>query len=220
MTTASEAQRRPRTRYTDQVKHATAADAEVRLSAYERLKPKQQAFVRHYIETQDPMEAALRAGYAQTYAQQVVYDWLPPRMDGRGNNRRQRPLTLIQEAIVEKRREVGERVEASAEKVLAELAQIGFASMTDFATWDNDDVFLIASDQLPPGMAACVQEVEVKENREGRRVKIKLYNKMDALDKLARFFGLYNERSSETSAEQLAADIQLFLRETKELDGV
>lgn len=102
---------------------------------------------------------------------------------------------LIQEAIEARI----ERTEIDQDRVIYELARVGFFRLNSVVQWDNDDLTLKPSDQLTEDEAAALLEVGVEinefESEHGvtRRIKrrIKAHNKLDALDKLARHVGLY-----------------------------
>lgn len=87
-----------------------------------------------------------------------------------------------------------------ADRVLQELARIGFANMTDFlrVTPEGDAYIDLSVLEQRPELGALLQEVQVEDFVDGRgdnardvrRVKIKLHHKLDALGKLAQYFGL------------------------------
>lgn len=87
--------------------------------------------------------------------------------------------------------------EVTAERVIEEFAKIAFANIDDFV----DDEYRIQSRPSRKKMAA-VQEVTTETYYEGRgedaeqvkRVKLKMYSKLDALNSLARHFGLFNDK--------------------------
>lgn len=98
--------------------------------------------------------------------------------------------------------------QVTAERVVEELARIAFANIDDFV----DDDYRIQQRPSRRKMAA-VQEVTTEtiidrsggkdadpEDREDvKRVKMKMYSKLDALDKLGRHFGIYNDSIEITS---------------------
>ena len=85
---------------------------------------------------------------------------------------------------------VAGRCGITAEKVLKELANLAFSNMGSYITEDNSIVNLKA---LPPDKMAAVSEITVDGRYEGfgeertqigEKVKLKLYNKLDALKTL------------------------------------
>lgn len=88
----------------------------------------------------------------------------------------------------------------SGDQVLVELARLGFANMTDFlrVTPEGDAWIDLSVLEQRPELGALLQEVTVEDFVDGRgenardvrRVKIKLHSKLDALGKLAQYFGL------------------------------
>jgi phage terminase small subunit len=89
--------------------------------------------------------------------------------------------------------------------VLRELAAIGFSDARDFASWTRRAVRLTPSAALPDGAAAGVQEVSAGTGG----VRIKLYDKVAALEKLARHLGLFpTSRAVASHAGRASAAIE------------
>lgn len=93
------------------------------------------------------------------------------------------------------------RTRIEADRVLEELADIGFGNMGDYATIDPDSGRLVLDmSALPEGGTALIQELTQEESVEARgddaervrKTKIKLYSKLEALEKLARHLKLYD----------------------------
>lgn len=87
--------------------------------------------------------------------------------------------------------------EVTPEKVVRELARLGFSDMRNYADWDTEGVHLKPSAALDDGMAAAVAEVSEEQRTFGevtvRTVKFKLHSKMDGLNGLAKYLDLYGE---------------------------
>lgn len=88
-------------------------------------------------------------------------------------------------------------MEISAEKVLAELARIGFSDLRDFADWKGGTVTLKSSDDL--GESSRVIS-EVSQGKDG--VKIKLWDKLNALEKIAKHIKLYDDEPEKKPEEK------------------
>lgn len=91
--------------------------------------------------------------------------------------------------------------EITAERVIAELGNIAFANIDDFV----DDDYRILSRPSRKKMAAVQEvttevlldrrkEVPAAEKEDVKRVKLKMYSKLDALNSLARHFGLFQDK--------------------------
>lgn len=88
------------------------------------------------------------------------------------------------------------------ERIVAELAKVGFANMGDFlkATTGGDPYFVYAD--LTDEQKAALAEVTVEDFKEGRgedardvrRIKFKLYDKLGALEKLGKHLGMFKDK--------------------------
>jgi phage terminase small subunit len=94
----------------------------------------------------------------------------------------------------------------SAERVLAELAKVGFADITSAAKWGAalalkdpetggveiaQGVELVPSADLPPNVSAAISEV--KKTKEG--ISIKFHDKLGALEKIGKELARHVHRS-------------------------
>jgi phage terminase small subunit len=114
-----------------------------------------------------------------------------------------------------------ECTEITQDRVLAEIAKLGFTNMADYmAATPGDDPYLDFS-ALTRGQAAALQEVTVEERgqnaREAKRVKFKLADKRAALVDIGRHLGMFKDRVelsdnvNQADHDQIAADIaQIF----------
>ena len=98
------------------------------------LTPKQAAFVEHYIVDLNATQAARRAGYSPKTAQAI----------GAENLTKPVIAAAIQKAMNART----ERCEISADKVLNELAVVGFASKEDIKAWNTNGVIMRVSDKV------------------------------------------------------------------------
>ena len=147
-----------------------------------KLNPKQQRFVATYLIDLNATQAAIKAGYSKKTA----------RSQG------QRLLTHIDvsEAIAAKTVKRLEQLDVTAERVLREYARIGFM---DIRKIFNDDGAMKPIGELGDDEAAVIAGVEVGEIVEdgvaiGRLKKIKLSDKLGALNSLAKHLGLLTDK--------------------------
>lgn len=82
------------------------------------------------------------------------------------------------------------RAEITVERIMDELALGGFADITDFVEWDARGVRLKPSKQLDAAKRRGI--VEVSEGAYG--VKIKLMNKLGALEKMGQQIGMFKHQ--------------------------
>ena len=144
------------------------------------LTMKQKAFVAEILVDLNATQAALRAGYSAKNAMHIGYQLLQK--------------TLVQEAIQKAQVNREKRTEITQDRVLAELAKLGFSDMRQFTAWGPGGVGLKSSDELTDEEAACVAEVSETVTQAGGTVRFKLHDKKGALELLARHLGMLNDK--------------------------
>ena len=98
-----------------------------------------------------------------------------------------------------------DRFEIKRERVLGELARLGFSNMADYITIDDGGRASIDLSRLTRDQAAAIQEITVEETGEGKgkdrrevvRTKLKLANKRDALELLGRHLKLFEQEGQQ-----------------------
>ena len=158
--------------------------------AERKLTAKQKLFVAEYLADPSATRAAIRAGYSPRTARVIGYVNL------------QKPV--IQAAIIKAQAPRLRRLDMAAEDVLIELARIAGANVLDYMRIDADGAPIVDFAGLDRESAAAISEITVEEvgqgrgveKREVRRIKFRLHDKLAALDKLAKHFGLLRERMS------------------------
>lgn len=158
-----------------------------------KLTAKQAAFVSEYMIDRNATQAAIRSGYSKKTASAI----------GKENLRK----PLIAEAIAAAEEELAERNGLSADKVIQELALLGFANMDDYIKrTEGGDVYVDLAN-LTREQAAAIQEIVVEtyqeatgggESREVKRTKFKLADKRASLVDLGRHFGVFIDRKELT----------------------
>lgn len=183
------------------------------------LTPKQRAFVREYLIDLNATQAAIRAGYSEDTARAIGAE-----------NLTKPDIASAIEAAMKSR---AERTDITADRVLKELAKIGFADIRKAVKWqsamiteeDNPDggdiaviktvvtntVQMVASDELDDETAAAI--AEVSQNTTGG-VKIKLHDKRAALVDIGRHLGMFKDRVEHTGKD--GGPIEM--REVSDLD--
>lgn len=148
-----------------------------------KLNPRQRRFVEEYLIDLNATQAAIKAGYSKKTARQI----------GEENLTKPAIALAVKLAISER----SERTEVNADRVLREYARIGFF---DIRKIFNDDGSMKPIGELGDDEAAVIAGVEVSEIRDGDGMvigqlkKIKLADKLGALNALARHLGLLNDK--------------------------
>jgi phage terminase small subunit len=169
-----------------------------------KLNDKQKRFCEEYLIDLNATQAAIRAGYSKKTAKETGYENLTkPHIQG-----------YIQELVNQR----SERTQIDADKVLNELAKLGFSDIRQIFT---EDGHLLSPHNLPDGIAAAVQSIEVvtrysgEEDDDGNKVpeyvhKIRLADKTKNLELLGKHLKLFTEKM-EVDVKDLAPVINLTL---------
>lgn len=187
------------------------------------LTPKQQMFVLEYLVDLNATQAALRAGYSAKTAGKA----------GTKNTQK----GPIKEAIDAAMAERAKRINLSADRVLQELALIGFANMADFIRVDESGmVQALPFETLAEGQSRIVKKV--KDKRVIRSVKgtedtpdgdqildatfeFELCDKVKSLELLARHLGLLHDKTEVDLKQPVQITIKKFCsrKTAKDDDG-
>lgn len=147
-------------------------------------------FVNVYLRNFNATEAAIEAGYSEKTA--------------RAAGSRLLTDVNVQNLI---RLRVDDMIKAkqlSLESVIDEIRKLAFTSIKSFVGVTKDGQPYLDFSKVNEEEWAAVGELTVDEYMEGRgedaravkKTKFKLHNKLDALDKLARFMGAYNGKEA------------------------
>ncbi|MCX5516219.1 terminase small subunit [Kaistia algarum] len=101
------------------------------------------------------------------------------------------------------------RAEITIQRVLEELAKVGFANMADYMRAGADGDPYLDFSALSRDQAAALAEVTVEDFRDGRgedardvrRVKFKLADKLGALEKIGNHLGMFKKKLEVTGAD-------------------
>lgn len=151
------------------------------------LTPKQKRFVEEYLVDLNATQAATRAGYSGKTARQM------------GAENLSKPD--IQAALRDAMEARSRRTEVTADAVISELAAIAFANMSDYLDWGPNGVALRGKAELTRNQCAALAEISETLTKSGATRRIKLYDKISALEKLGRHLGLFRD-SQDPSAKK------------------
>jgi phage terminase small subunit len=169
------------------------------------LTAKQQLFVREYLIDLNATQAAIRAGYLEKCASEIGYE----------NLRKPQIMAAIDSAFME----LGG---ITRSRIVDELGAIAFSDISNIVNWDDKfldhqpgDVAMIDGEEIEAGKGGITRIVRskvrmlpsatidpsisraiasVSQTAKGS-LKVKLHDKIAALDKLARALGMYSETS-------------------------
>lgn len=151
----------------------------------EALTAKQERFVEEYLVDLNATQAAIRAGYSERTAYTMGHQT--------------KNLPHIAAAIAARRATLSDKAGITTERVLAELAKIGFSDIRKMFTPGGN---LLPIAELDDDAAACLSSVEVVTRRapggeeaEVEHVaKIKLWDKKGALVDIGKHLGMFTEK--------------------------
>jgi phage terminase small subunit len=152
------------------------------------LNLKQQRFVAEYLVDKNATQAAIRAGYSQRTAY--------------SQGQRLLKNVEIAAAVADKAEKQLEKIDITAERVLRELALIGFANIENYVRIGPEGDPYIDFSGLTTEQAAAIVEMTVEDFKDGRgedardvrRVKFKLADKRAALVDLGRHLMLFTDK--------------------------
>lgn len=137
---------------------------------------KQKRFVEEYLIDLNATQAAIRAGYSPHTAKDI----------GCENLAKPNIAAAISQAMAERSKRTG----INQDRVLQELARIGFAKITDIVDPDTAKIRADASDDD----LACIQSIKIKPSEFGTEREVKLYDKKSALVDLGKHLGLFKDK--------------------------
>lgn len=146
-------------------------------------------FISHYLKNGgNATKAAILAGYAPAAAAQQGSDLLKHH--------------YIREKIEAARLRMQANTEITIEKVMGELMKLGMSNMSDYVRVNEYGEPQIDLSDLDPDQWAAISEVETIVEMRGpiddqypvKKVKIKLYDKGSALEKIGKYLGAFDRR--------------------------
>lgn len=189
----------------------------VDLARRERLKvlkltDKERAFCESYVRHFDGMLAVKEAGYEGTDYEQGSFQ--------ASKAKQLFDMLMDREHVVEYIRllkeSVASRLDISIDTIVDEYKRLAFASMDDYVEWDKDGIVKMKSSKdLTRAQKAGILEITETSTKMGKQIKIKLYNKQSALDRLFEILKELEDREKrpEPAAKINQTQINLILRD-------
>lgn len=139
----------------------------------EVLNPKQAKFVKEYLIDLNAKQAAIRAGYSEKTAEVQGCRLLRN--------------VQVKAAIGKASAKMAQKLEITHERIMEELALIGFSDLGDFVEFGPDGVVI---KNVQGKNTRCLAEVSETTGKDGGSLKFKLHSKVEALKELDdRLFG-------------------------------
>jgi len=87
------------------------------------------------------------------------------------------------------------RAEKTADDIIAELEKLGFSNIRDYLSFNKGGVSFKSSDELTEGKLAALTEVSEHVSKKGHRyIRLKLHDKLKALELLGKRHKLFTEK--------------------------
>ena len=162
-----------------------------------KLSPRQALFVREYLKDRNGQRSAVRAGYSETSACDLL-----------GN-------PAVQSALARREREIAAKTDVTIEKVRAELGKIAFTDFTEIGSWESVNgkrgkyrLKLKDFKRLRPEQHSAIKTV--RQVASGV-VEVTLYDKEKALKLLAEHLGMLQPQPANA---QQAIGVQIVIGDT------
>lgn len=179
------------------------------------LTPREEAFARAYVEESGNASAAFRRVVDTSgWKDQSVWTAASALLN---NDKVHSRVLQLQEQLTAK-------LDLTSEKVLREMALLGFANMLDYIQTQEDGSAYIDLSKLTREQAAAISEVTSEVYMEGqgedakpvKRTKFKLADKKGPLELLGRQFGLFKQQQEHTGKN--GGPIQVETKEVTDLE--
>lgn len=145
------------------------------------MTPKREAFVREYLVDLNATQAAIRAGYSKKTAGSIGEELLK--------------FPEVAAAITSAQQKLAAKTGITTERVLEELAKLGFAQMADYVGADGSvDLSKLTREQWAAVQEITVDTIGGADGPKVSRTKLKLADKKGALETIGRHLGMFIER--------------------------
>lgn len=160
------------------------------------MTPRQRRFVGEYLIDLNATQAAIRAGYSKRRASSTAWDLL---------HKRQGVAEAVREAMLAREK----RTLITADRVLEQFARIAFADIRQLAETDKKGLEVKSLAALSDDLAAAVVELSASD----KGMRLRLQNRIEALNALARHLGLFDKKPNQAEAASQHDEDRLPARE-------
>lgn len=147
------------------------------------LDERERVFVREYLIHQNAERAGLAAGYAKTTSATIAFGWAT-KADGPAS--KPHVYQAIRKVLDAKMR----KLDITSERILEEIARVAFFNPLDVTT-PNGKMRELDLSKLTDDQAAAIAEIWTEGAGKKRSGRIKTWNKLEALNMLAKYRNLF-----------------------------
>src|SRR5580704_8324243 len=160
------------------------------LKPREQLDPRERRFVELFVETSNATRSALAAGYGRNYQNAGVYA------------NRLLKKARIRDAVDRRNAEIMAKLDFTPSRIIAEIAKVAGVNTADFVSIDDDGKPHLDLTGVKRAQMAAVASVDSETTEFGVKARVKMHDKLKALDMLAKMARLYPaERTELTGAD-------------------
>lgn len=152
------------------------------------LNEKQKRFADEYLLNFNVAQAAIRAGYSAKTAY------------SQGHRLLQYPA--VSEYIQNQQEKLQKKLEITREMVVSEIARIAFGDIRGVLDWSEGGITLLPSSRISDDVAASISEVKTMSSG----ISVKQYDKLRALDLMAKVLGFYEDNKEKDELMPLLVD--------------
>jgi len=155
-----------------------------------KMTPKQKRFIDEYLIDLNATQAAIRAGYSKKTANEQGSQTLAK--------------LNIQKAIQKEIAKRSERTAISQDRVLKELALLGFSDLANLVEIGEDGMILVKKfEDMPEGESRLLKAIKedriIRETPDGKqmvvhdKIKYEIWDKLKALEMIGRHLGMFQD---------------------------
>jgi phage terminase small subunit len=156
------------------------------------LNERQKCFCREYVVDFNGYKSAIKAGYSKRTSMEQASRLLRN--------------VKVQKEIARLNKNVEERTDIKVDDVLKSLKLIAFSNITDFITVKNGKIRIKDISKLPPNTPTVIESIHQSKSS---GIRIKLYNKLTALELLGKHLGLFTEKHQIHNTGNITSVVEL-----------
>lgn len=141
------------------------------------LSVRQSLFVERYLVLSNARQACLEAGYSPRTATE------------QGHRLLKHPE--VRKRIAAHQRKIKMKMEVTTERIVMELAKIAFSDVSMLIEMAGDDLKIRELSEVDADLRAAISELSITSTRDGKNRKIKLHDKIKALQLLGQHTGMF-----------------------------